>query len=318
LGLVAEYDALPHLGHACGHNLIAAGAVGAALALAGLGSSVPGELVLFGTPAEEGGGGKVVMAEAGLFDDLDAVIYFHPSVRDDLYGSTLACQIYRVTFLGREAHVQLNPDEGRNALMALVHALYSLQQEHKGFPQLSRIGAVVNEGGDNPILVPGRARGEFLLSAKDDQACEAIERVFHGVVRRAAKETQTRVEMEKTMHYPSVRLNPALTQIIADQMQSFGLSPAEPSLLVVSTDCGATSLRCPFGGFRLHLGQPAPYPHTPEFAELCGGPEGEKIAFLAAQIQALTLMELFFDRDLLQTARREFEAVVGKPLNFET
>jgi len=313
LGLLAEYDALPQLGHACGHNLIAAGAVGAALALAALAEAFSGTLVVFGTPAEEGGGGKVTMAAAGLFDDMDAVVYYHPSVRDDLYGPTLACQMHRVAFQGRQAHVQLNPEEGRNALTAVVNTISGLQQEQKQFHELSRIGSIVTEGGQNPIIIPGRAAGEFLLSAADDLNCNALASVLNRVVQRAAADTLTRAEIEKVMHYPSVRLNRQLTRVIAEQMQHLGLKPAEPSLLIVSTDCGAVSRRCPFGAFRLRLGQPPPYPHTLAFAELAGGTEGEDNAFLAARIQALTLYALFNSEDGLRSSQREFQDSQSSP-----
>jgi amidohydrolase len=308
LGLLAEYDALPVLGHACGHNMIAAAAAGAALAIRRLEDRFHGTLVLFGTPAEEGGGGKVAMAEAGCFDDLDGVIYFHPSVRDDLYGPTLACRMVRVALRGREAHVQLNPQEGRNALQALVQVLTRLREEESRLPPLCRIGSIVTEGGQNPFLVPGLARGEFVFSAGGDEDCEGMAESFREMLKGAAQATGTSFELETLMRYPSVRINRTMTGIISARMQEMGLRPAPVSPLSVSTDCGATSLRCPFGAFRLQLGNPAPFPHTVEFADLAGGPEGEEKAFLAARIQAFVLMDLFASASSVEAARREFAA----------
>jgi amidohydrolase len=306
IGLLAEYDALPGVGHACGHNLIAASAVGAALALGSVREKVAGTVVVYGTPAEEGGGGKVVMAGAGLFDGLAGVLYFHPSVRDDLYGPTLACRIYRVEFRGREAHVQMNPQEGRNALMGLVRAMAALDLARSDLPEMNRMGYVVTEGGKNPILVPASARGEFLLSAVEDRGCDSLEGLMEKTLREAAEATGSRVDLTKVMDYPSVRLNGPLTEALGREMRYLGLGPAEPSLIIVSTDCGATSIHCPFGGFRLALGEPAPFPHTPEFARLCGEPAGEEKAFLAARILALTALELFTSEEVLRSAARTF------------
>jgi amidohydrolase len=306
VGLLAEYDALPGLGHACGHNLIAASAVGAALALAALKEEVAGTVVVCGTPAEEGGGGKVIMARAGLFDDLAGALYFHPSVRDDLYGSTLGCRMYKAGFRGREAHVQMNPQEGRNALTGLVRAMAALDLARPGLPEMSRMGYVVTEGGKNPILVPSSARGEFFLSAVEDKGCDLLQDRLESALREAAEATGTHVDLTKVMDYPSVRLNGALTDALGRTMRHLGLRPAEPSLIIVSTDCGAVSLRCPFGGFRLALGEPAPFPHTPQFARLCGEPAGEEKAVLAARILALTALELFESEEVLHSAARAF------------
>lgn len=307
LGLMAEYDSLPGLGHACGHNLIAGAAVGAAIGLKNADLPLTGSLVLFGTPAEEGGGGKVIMADAGCFDEIDGMVYFHPSVRDDLYGPTLACRIYQVIVNGKPAHVQLNPQDGRNALEALIQVFGAMRNLDEKYGDKVRNGGIIKEGGHQSILVPSKAEGEIWLSGVDDDTLAELSHDFLNAVKEIAEKTETEIEMEEAMHYSSVIQNQRINKIIEEEMVYLGLEPAPPSLLMTSTDCGAPSKKCPFAGFRLSMGDPSPVPHTHQFTEASGSQLGVEKAVIAARISGLALLNLYMQPELLSAIKAEFE-----------
>lgn len=292
LGLLVEYDALPQIGHACGHNLIAASNIGAGLALQASKNLLKGKITLFGTPAEEGGGGKVIMAEQGYFDSLDGVVYFHPSIKTDLYGPTLACSIFDVIYKGIPAHVQINPTQGKNALTSLLNLFKAFDELKNETSATTRLGGIITNGGENSIIVPAKTQGEFLISSSDNQALIKLEEIFLQKVNQANEVEATIADTKKKMAYPAVSLTENITETIAQEMKFLGLAPSPPQLLMTSTDCGAVSNQCPFGGFRLDFGPETPAPHTEEFASLCGSKQGEDLAFLAAKILALACLNL--------------------------
>jgi amidohydrolase len=165
IAYLAEYDALPEIGHGCGHNLIGAAALGAGLLLAGVVDSLGGEVRVVGTPAEETLGGKVLLTEAGVFADVDAALMVHPGVEERVLVDSLACQSLEVTYHGRGAHAVAHPEKGINALDALL-ALFAARD---GLVRSSRPGlrivGVITEGGVRPNMVPERAVGRFSLRA---------------------------------------------------------------------------------------------------------------------------------------------------------
>ncbi|MGH9786505.1 MAG: amidohydrolase, partial [Terriglobia bacterium] len=167
IAFLAEYDALPGIGHACGHNLIAAASIGAGLSLARLADQLPGEVIVLGTPAEETVGGKCIMVREGVFDGIDAALMVHPGSEWRVEVDSLACISLEVTFLGKEAHAVAWPEKGINALDALIQLFVGIEMLRKRLGRDVRMPGVILEGGQRPNIVPSRAVGHFTLRAPD-------------------------------------------------------------------------------------------------------------------------------------------------------
>ncbi len=179
VGLCAEYDALPGLGHACGHNIIAAISVGAGLALAGLADDLDMTVEVFGTPAEEGGGGKIEMLERGAFGGLDLAMMVHPAPVDVAEARPFAVSHSEVRFTGKAAHAAAYPERGRNAADAFVIAQVALGLLRQQLPATVRVHGVVTDGGEAPNAIPERTRGRWYVRAESMAELEDLEaRVF--------------------------------------------------------------------------------------------------------------------------------------------
>ena len=167
VAFLAEYDALPGLGHACGHNIIAAAAVGAGLALGTVLPDLAGTIQVIGTPAEEGGGGKVIMVDAGIFDGVDAAMMIHPSGRNLLGRGALTAYPVTLEFYGRPAHAAAKPDEGINALETMILTYNGINALRQHLRDDVRIHGIITHGGDAPNIVPEYTKAEFIVRAAD-------------------------------------------------------------------------------------------------------------------------------------------------------
>src|SRR5664279_4196953 len=174
IGILAEYDALPGLGHGCGHNAMAASGVGAAIALAALAGELRGEIVFLGCPAEERGSGKRQMLEDGLFDGLDAALLFHPSDWTQVGCALLASEDVVVTFSGLQAHAASEPWMGKNALDALILLFTSIGLWRQQLPGHARVHGIVVEGGTAANIIPDRAVGRFMIRSNDQAYYESM------------------------------------------------------------------------------------------------------------------------------------------------
>ncbi|HYN47908.1 MAG TPA: amidohydrolase, partial [Candidatus Nanopelagicales bacterium] len=186
IGVLAEYDALPGLGHGCGHNTMAASGVGAAIALAALRDTFAGEIVFLGTPAEERGSGKQFMLDDGLMDGLDAALLFHPGDRDMVGCMLLASEDVDVTFTGKAAHAAGEPWEGRNALDAAVLLFQGIGLWRQQLPQHARVHGIVMEGGTAANIIPDRATARFMIRSTDQAYFESMRARFRALVAGAA------------------------------------------------------------------------------------------------------------------------------------
>jgi len=161
IAILAEYDALVGLGHACGHNLIAASAVGAGIALAALGSELKGQVQIIGTPAEEGGGGKIILAKAGMFISVDAAMMFHPADRNMVLRQSLASSRLKVEFFGKASHAAAAPEDGINALDAMILTFNNINALRQTFILKDRVAGVILEGGQAANIIPAYTCAEF-------------------------------------------------------------------------------------------------------------------------------------------------------------
>ena len=185
VALLAEYDALPKLGHACGHNLIAVSAAGAGVAARLVADACGGKILVMGTPAEELYGGKIIMAERGAFADVDMAMMVHPGVIDTATTQFLACQTLEIEFFGKAAHAAARPEEGINALEAMLLSFTGINSLRQHIRDRARIHGIITDGGEAPNIVPAHSAGSFIVRAEDDYYLDELrEKVLNCFINR--------------------------------------------------------------------------------------------------------------------------------------
>jgi amidohydrolase len=312
VGILAEYDALPGLGHACGHNVIGTAALGAALGLADLGAALPGRVRLVGTPAEEGGGGKILMAPHGAFDGLDCAMMIHPADRNLPGYRLIAAATLTAVYTGRPAHAAATPEAGINALDALVTAYTAIAALRQQIPGGHRIHATIREGGTATNIIPERAVGVFGVRAPDRAALEAlrdrVEACLHaGAMASGAEVAITRDPVE----YHDLRANSPLEACFRANAEALGLAFEEvaelPASHAASTDFGNVSHLVPGIHPMIATVPRGTAFHTPGFAEACAGPEAMRAMMDAAKAMAMTAIDVMWDPGLRSDMARAFD-----------
>jgi amidohydrolase len=219
IAILAEYDALPDVGHGCGHNIIATSALGAGLALARTAENFAGRVLVIGTPAEEGGGGKIILAEAGVFEDVDAAIMMHPSTRTIVLRGSLASSRVEINFRGKAAHAAGSPDKGINALEAMIQTFVGINGWRLHMRPDARVHGIITHGGDAVNIIPSRASAQFSVRAKD----RAYQRELVGMVRQTAEGAATltgaRLEWSESRGYDNMVPNPTIAELCTQNMQ---------------------------------------------------------------------------------------------------
>jgi amidohydrolase len=317
VAVLCEYDALPGLGHACGHNLIATMGAGAGFALAPLMAELGGSLLVIGTPAEEGGGGKIILLEAGVFHGLDAALMLHPASVDQAGMATLASAKFEVRYGGVPAHAAMAPHLGRNALDAVRLALAGVDALRQHVRSDVRMHAIVTHGGDAANIIPERASMTFVARAAD--AChlhgELVPRlrdVFDG----AALMTGTTAMVSNASHpYAELRPNLPLEAAFERHATRRGrtVTPYEPNGPTGSTDMGNVSQAVPGLHGMLSIDDEA-LPHTAEFAVAARSERGDATIIDGASVLASIAAELLTDAAFLAEVKGAFERSRGTPV----
>ena len=314
VAILAEYDALPEIGHACGHNLIAAGAVGAFLALRDLASELPGTVELIGTPAEEGGGGKIKLLDAGVFEGLDAAMMFHPFNHDILMHPALASTWLDMIFRGSPSHAAAAPWDGASALTACLDTFRLIDGQRVHFHDGVRVHGFVKDGGQAVNIIPERAQAEFSVRAASVGELARVRAIVERCARGAALASGVEVEITVRQGYKDMVNNVALAQRFGAHMASLGRPSAErlPSLGAGSTDMGDVSHAVP--SIHPYVAICAPDEttiHQRPFAAIAGGERGTSAMLLAAKALARTALDVLSDAALLSAAKTEFAAARG-------
>jgi amidohydrolase len=322
VAVLAEYDALPEIGHACGHNIIASAGVGAGLALFSLADRLPGRVRILGTPAEERGGGKELMARQGALDGVDAVLMMHPASVNLVTMPSLACSEVAVHYRGRSAHASLMPDRGINALDALVIAYQAIGALRQHIKANERIHGIITDGGQAPNVVPDSAAGRFYVRSTNAEELAALKARVQGCFQAGANATGADVEISwGEIDYLDIRFNPPLAECFRANAETLGrvFFPMEklPANALGSTDLGNVSYRVP----SIHpMLASAPIDctiHNPEFADWAGGEMGDAAAIDGAKALAMTAVDYLCNPDLRRRARECFErgneAPIAKP-----
>jgi amidohydrolase len=225
VAILAEYDALPKIGHGCGHNLIAAASLGAAIVLKQILGNEAGGVAVVGTPAEEGGGGKVRLAEAGIFDEMDVAMMFHPG-QLNIPGKDMLGRIkFKMEFIGRTAHASGSPDRGINALDAMVSAYTSINAIRQHLRPDGRIHGIITHGGDAPNIIPDYAAGLFYVRAGSrsyrDEIFERVNNCVQGAALAIGAESKIEIDLPKL---DSMRRNAPLETAISSNMEALGIN----------------------------------------------------------------------------------------------
>ena len=306
IGILAEYDALPGLGHGCGHNSMAASGVGAAIALAAIADELPGEIVFLGTPAEERGSGKGIMIRDGLFDDLDAALLYHPSDITGVECRLLASEDVYVTFHGRQAHAASEPWMGRNALDALILLFTSVGLWRQQLRPDARVHGIVQEGGTAANIIPSRAKAWFMVRSPREDEYVAMRERFREMCEAAAAATGCTVDVSFEGGASTMKHNRTLDARFAANMTAYGVDDEPPIDNLGSSDMGNVSQVIPTIHPSIAICATGVPGHSIEFMEAAASPRGDEVTLLAATLIAQTAYELFADPTLVEAAWREF------------
>lgn len=306
VAILVQYDALEGMGHACGHNLIAAGGVGAALALAPAMAELPGTLVVIGCPAEEGGGGKVIMAEAGVFNDLDASLMFHGWDSTAVLAQYNAVVHLDMEFRGRAAHAGAAPWDGANALEAVMLMFQGINSLRQHIIPEARIHGKITHGGHAPNIIHEYAAATLLVRAPNIAQAEHLTARVEACARGAALMTGTEVGISRTSAYKEMLNNNALGEAFHRNLQALGV-PLDryENISTASTDMGDVSYAAPTIYPVFRIGDCLP--HTQEFLAAAASPEGLEAMKNAARAMSWTLIDLLSDPDLVRRMRDEHQ-----------
>ncbi|KAL1919166.1 uncharacterized protein VTP21DRAFT_2548 [Calcarisporiella thermophila] len=312
----SEYDALPGIGHGCGHNLIAIAGVACALGLKKLleEGAVRGKVILFGTPAEEDTGGKLNFLKAGAFRDVDFAMMIHPGPMDSIYCPTMAIQMLKVEYFGRSAHAAGAPWEGVNALDAAVQAYNSISMLRQQTLPRNRIHGIIIKGGDAPNIIPEYASMEFGIRTYKREELHTLYDQVEACFKAAAISTGCRVEIHKYGQYLNVVQNSVLADRFVEHMHQNGVDyptrqEEENHTPMGSTDFGDVSYNVPGLHPMVGVGTDAPL-HTIDFAKAAATMTAHHSALRSAKCLVLAAAEVMLDPELLRAAKREWEDAV--------
>ena len=310
IAVLCEYDALPDIGHACGHNIIATAGLGAGLAAATVAERMGGALRILGTPAEEGGGGKVFMADRGAFNDVDAAMMVHPASGDLVRMNTIAIQRLHVAYQGKAAHAAAAPHRGHNALDAAVLGYQNVAALRQHIKPDERIHGIFIESGAKPNIVPERSSMEWYVRSKNAKSLEPLKKRVLNCLEAGGHATSCSMSHDWIEpYYADMVDNETICTLYSANASNIGRTLLEPDAelkVVGSTDMGNVSYLVP----SIHpMIAVAPYGtpiHTPEFATHAKSESGDKAVIDGAKIMAMTIVDLWANKTTMDAAQSEF------------
>jgi amidohydrolase len=311
VAVLCEYDALPGLGHACGHNVIGAAGLGAGLALAGLAGELGGRLLILGTPAEEGGAGKQVLADLGALDGVDAALMIHPADADLTGMHTLAIHQVQVEYQGEAAHAAAFPFKGRNALDAAVLGYVNVAALRQHIRPNERIHGVFTKAGDKPNIVPAEAAAHWYVRSGDMASLQDLKRRVMTCLQAGADAAGCTMTHEWVSHpYADVVHNAPMGDLYTANAARIGRTVVDHRTVpgvVGSTDMGNVSHLVPSIHPMIAVA-PAGVPiHSVEFARWAGSDRGDRAVLDGAKAMAMTVVDLWLRPDVRERARAAFE-----------
>ncbi len=312
IAVFCEYDALPGIGHACGHNIIAAAGLGAAVGAAAVVDAIGGRISVLGSPAEEGGGGKVFMIERGALEGVDAAMMIHPADVDLRWMTTIAVQQIQVTWHGEAAHAAAHPWDGRNALDAAVLGYMNVAALRQHIRPEERVHGVFTDGGEKPNIVPATASMHWFIRAANPQRLEALKPRVLSALTAGATATGCTVAYEwLEPAYADLLRNPAFEDLYATNSLNLGrvvVEPGDAGAVVGSTDMGNVSYVVPSIHPMVSVAPRGVGIHTAGFAEFAASPTGDAGVIDGAKAMAMTIVDLWTSPAALESVTSAFAA----------
>ena len=308
IGFLAEYDALPKVGHACGHNLIATAAVAAGVATKTVVDKLGGSIVVYGTPAEEADAGKAIMAGKGAFKDLDAAMIVHPG-SNRVTTNILACQTLEVEFFGKAAHAAADPELGINALEAMILSFNAIDALRQHIREKARIHGIITDGGEAPNIVPAHTAATFLVRAQDDTYLDILKEKVINCFSGAAAATGAELKYRwANVRYAPMLNNVTLAKLFRKNMQSLGHSIplGDSDKWSGSSDVGNVSQLVPTIQPMVAIAPKNVLIHSSQFAAAAGKEKALRILLDAAKAMAMTAVDLLASPETLAGVRAEF------------
>ncbi|MBI4590246.1 MAG: M20 family metallopeptidase [Candidatus Rokubacteria bacterium] len=311
IAILCEYDALPGIGHACGHNVIATSGAGAGAALAAVRAQLPrGRIQVIGTPAEEGGGGKIKLIEGGVFKDVDCAMMIHGFDRYVLHGDLLGIVRVNFDFTGKAAHASADPWEGVNALDAVIQTFTAVSALRQHVRPDVRIHGIITNGGQAPNIIPEAASATFYIRAATlDYMWEVYRRVV-ACAEGAARATgaQLRTVQSPTVYEP-MKFNETLVGVFKANLERQGVTAEPPDpIRLGSSDIGNVSQVIPAIQPYVKIAEAGTAIHSRAFAEAAVTPLARRGLLTAAKTMAMTTADLLADPALVRRAKDEFAA----------
>ncbi|USK93167.1 M20 family metallopeptidase [Rossellomorea marisflavi] len=311
IAFLAEYDALPGLGHACGHNIIGTTSVSAAIALSKVIDETGGEVVLFGTPAEEGGpngSAKGSFVKHGLLEGIDAALMVHPANSTRITSNSLAVDPLDFEYIGKPAHAAGSPHHGINALDAVIGLFNGINALRQHVTDDVRIHGIITHGGDAPNIVPEYAKARFFIRAATRKTCSEVTARVKAIAEGSALATGAKLNVIAFQNeVDNLVLNRTYDAVFKEELERLGeyVSTEERNGLG-STDAGNISQVVPTIHPYIQIGPESLVAHTDEFREAAKSPKGDEALILGAKGLALTALRLVTDGDVLAEIKEEF------------
>lgn len=311
VAVLCEYDALPGVGHACGHNVIGAAGVGAGIAAAAVAEELGGTLIVLGTPAEEGGGGKVKLALQGAFDDVDAALMVHPAGIESTRIEAIAIQRLEVTYTGTAAHAAAAPHLGRNALDAAVLGYVNVAALRQHIRPDERIHGIFTDGGQAPNVVPERAAASWYVRSPTVQGLESLKQRVLSCLEAGTAAAGCSMEIEWIEPgFANMVDNKPMIEAYAANLARTGRTVTEPAPgegIMGSTDMGNLSQVVPSIHPMIAVADPDVAIHTVAFERSAGGPRGDQAVLDGARALAATVVDLWAAPGVIEATRAAFE-----------
>jgi amidohydrolase len=308
IALLAEYDALPKMGHGCGHNIIASSAVGAAVASKSTIDQLGGSVVVLGTPGEEVFGGKIDMVKAGTFKEIDVAMIVHPNLRNMVAIQALACSSLEVEFFGQPAHAAAQPYRGINALEAMILAFTSINSLRQHIRSEARIHGIITDGGEAPNVVPAHSAAVFLVRAPDNDYLAELKDKVLNCFTGASVASGARLEYRwRERAYAPMKNNATLAELFKQNLESLGrhVEAFDPRFGFGSTDMGNVSQVVPSIHPTIAIASPEVFIHTQEFASAAASEAGHEGLMDAAKAMAMTVADIL-QPGMLDKIKQEF------------
>jgi amidohydrolase len=313
IAFLAEYDALPGIGHACGHNIIAGSALGAVLAVGKIKQHLPGTLQIFGCPAEEKGGGKVIMVEKGVFSGVDIAMMVHPGTMNSGTRNNLTLVPLEITFDGKSAHAAAAPEQGVNALNAVIQTFNSINALREHLSPDASIHGIIKHGGDRTNIVPDFAQCHFSVRSPQEALRDELVEKLQNCARGAALAMGCKVRFDHfDQVYDTMRINAPLELAFKNNLESLGLSLAKDAVQERgSTDAANVSQVVPTLHAYVAVAPEKVKLHTEEFAQAAASAKGMQAMIHAAKAMAMTAVDGFSSEDLINQIKEHFLKAKG-------